>query len=128
MDNTPFYQDSILLEGMTFYGYHGVNPEERVLGQRFVVDLEAYLDLAVPAGSDSLEDTVNYADLNNTTRAIVEGEPYNLIEAVAEAVAQGVLAYHSVSAVRVQIKKPSAPIKGAVMEGVSAQVYRVRQT
>jgi dihydroneopterin aldolase len=124
MDNTPFHQDSILLEGMTFYAYHGVNPEERVLGQRFVVDLEAYLDLAVPAGSDSLEDTVNYAALYNTARAIVEGEPYNLIEAVAEAVAQAVLASYPVSAVRVRVKKPSAPIKGAVLSSVAAEVFR----
>ncbi|MBI4312116.1 MAG: dihydroneopterin aldolase, partial [Chloroflexi bacterium] len=44
--------DSILLEGMAFYGYHGVNPEERALGQRFVVDLQVYLDLSRAGASD----------------------------------------------------------------------------
>ena len=52
--------DRIILEGMHFYGYHGGNLEERSLGQPFLVDVEAELDLAVAARSDSLEDTVSY--------------------------------------------------------------------
>jgi dihydroneopterin aldolase len=65
--------DRLLLRGMEFYAYHGVHPEERRLGQRFVVDLEVELDL-VPAGrSDTLEATVNYGTLYHTVRAIVKG-------------------------------------------------------
>ena len=124
-DNRPF-KDSILLEGITFYAYHGVNPEERELGQRFVVDLEVQLDLTVPGRSDALADTVSYTDLYREVKAVVEGETYNLLEAVAEAVAQRILASFPISAVRACVKKPSPPIKNAVLQWVAVEVYRER--
>ena len=51
--------DRIILEGMQFYGYHGVNPEERVLGQRYVVDLTADLDLSRRRGSPTVWRTLS---------------------------------------------------------------------
>ena len=92
---------------MTFYAYHGVNPEERELGQQFVVDLEVQLDLTVPGRSDALADTVSYTDLYREVKAVVEGQTYNLLEAVAEAVAQRILASFPISAVLARVKKPS---------------------
>ncbi len=56
-------KDSIHLQGMTFFGYHGVYPPETQLGQRFVVDLTMWCDLASAGKSDDLKDTVNYADV-----------------------------------------------------------------
>ena len=76
---------------MSFFGYHGVHPEERMLGQRFVVDLQVYLDLRAPGRSDALQDTISYSDLHRIAKAVVEGEPHNLLESVAEAIAQQVL-------------------------------------
>ena len=83
--------DRIILEGMQFYGYHGVNPEERVLGQRYVVDLTADLDLRRAGQSDRLEDTVSYSHIYRTVRAVMEGEPRNLLESAAQAIADRVL-------------------------------------
>ena len=83
--------DRIILEGMQFYGYHGVNPEERVLGQRYVVDLTADLDLSRAGQSDRLEDTVSYSHIYRTVRAVMEGEPRNLLESAAQAIADRVL-------------------------------------
>ena len=120
-------QDRIHLEGMIFYAYHGVNPEEQELGQRFVVDLQVELDLAAAGCSDALAETVSYTHLYRTVRAVVEGERYKLLEAVAEAIAQRVLASFPVSAVRTRVKKPSPPIRDAVLEGVTVEVYRKRQ-
>lgn len=125
-DNSPPH-DSITLEGMTFYAYHGVNPEERELGQRFVVDLTVEADLSAPGQSDELSDTVDYSEVYRAVKAVVEGETYNLLEAVAEAVARRVLASFPVVAVRARVTKPSPPIKGAVLDGVSVEVYRERQ-
>jgi dihydroneopterin aldolase len=125
-DNDPPHY-SITLEGMTFYAYHGVNQEERELGQRFVVDLTVETDMSVPGRSDELSDTVDYSEVYKTVKAVVEGETYNLLEAVAEAVARHVLASFPVAAVRARVTKPSPPIKGAVLDGVSVEVYRVRQ-
>lgn len=118
--------DKIVLSGMVFYGYHGVSPEERTMGQRFVVDLEVEADLR-PAGiSDDLTDAINYAEAYQAVKEIVEGTPKNLLEAVAEDVAQRVLSGFDVTTVRVRLTKPSPPIPGAVMSGASVEIIRRR--
>lgn len=119
--------DRILLEGMVFYGYHGVHDEEQRLGQRFVVDIEASCDLSPASASDDVEATVSYSDLFRLTRTIVEGEPRKLIETVAEQVAAGVLAtYPAVEEIVVTVRKPEAPIKGSMLTSVGVQIRRKR--
>ncbi len=117
-------EDKILLQGMVFYGYHGVNPEERELGQRFVVDLELSKDLSAAGLSDDLTMTVNYASVFKVAREVVEGEPCNLIETVAERVASTLLARFALEAVRVRVRKPWAPVKGSALDWVAAEIYR----
>src|SRR5436305_437819 len=113
--------DRLLLTGMTFYGYHGVLPAERALGARFVVDLEAALDLRAAGERDDLAATVDYAAVYEEVRAVVEGPPLNLIEAVAERVAQRLLAAFSpLQAVTVRVHKPGAPLPGAAFTTVAA--------
>lgn len=119
--------DRIVLNGLQFYGFHGVNPEERSLGQQFVVDLEAELDLSVPAASDRLEDTVSYTDLYRAVKAVMEGEPRNLLESAAGAIVSRVLNEHpQIDAVRVRVHKPRPPIKGSVIEAAAVEIYRSR--
>jgi len=117
-------QDKIILQGMTFYGYHGVNQAERELGQRFVVDLELIKDLSHAGHSDDLGMTVNYASVFKVTREIVEGEAANLIETVAERLAGALLERFPLEAVRVRVRKPWAPVKGSVLDWVGAEIYR----
>lgn len=81
--------DRVLVEGMEFFGYHGVNPPERELGQRFVVDVALSLDLRPAGESDDLDRTVSYAAVFKTARDVVEGQPCQLLEAVAERLAPG---------------------------------------
>ena len=119
--------DRIVLNGLQFYGFHGVNPEERSLGQQFVVDLQAELDLSAPAASDRLEDTVSYADLYRAVKAVMEGEPRNLLESAAGAIVSRVLNEHpQIDAVRVRVHKPRPPIKGSVIEAAAVEIYRSR--
>ena len=119
--------DRIILTGLQFYGFHGVNPEERRLGQPFVVDLEAELDLSVPAASDNLEDTVSYTELYRAVKAVMEGEPRNLLESVAGTIAGAMLERHlKIRAVRVRVQKPRPPIKGSVIEVAAVEIYRSR--
>lgn len=118
--------DSILLEGMAFYGHHGMSPEERALGQRFIVDLQVYLDLSGAGASDSLADTVNYSALHQAAKSILEGQAYSLLEAVAEALAQRVLTSFPVTAVRVRVQKPSPPLRDAVVGSAAVEIYRAR--
>ncbi len=117
-------EDKIILQGMVFYGYHGVNPEERIQGQRFVVDLELSRDLSQAGRSDDLSATVNYSSVFKVAREVVEGEPCNLLEAVAERLADAVLARFAAEAVKVRIRKPWAPIKGSVIDWVAVEIVR----
>ncbi len=119
--------DRIILTGMQFYGFHGVNPEERRLGQPFIVDLEAELDLSNASQTDRLTDTVSYTHLYRAVKQVLEGEPLNLLEAAAGAVVSSVLEQHpSITAVRVRIHKPRPPIKGSVIESAAVELHRAR--
>ena len=104
--------DKIVIDGMEFYGFHGVLPEEKSLGQKFVVDLKLYLELSLAGNTDDLTKTINYAEVFNETERIVVSERYDLIERLAEKIAEKVLADFPVYKVTVRVKKPQAPIKG----------------
>lgn len=117
--------DEIQLQGMRFYAYHGVNQEERVLGQRFTVDVALAIDLRRAGMSDDLADTVSYSEVFRLVRRIVEGEPRNLIEALAEEIAAAILAsYKPVKWVTVTVRKPEAPLKGAMLDAAAVRITR----
>lgn len=118
--------DKIVLNGMHFYGYHGVFPEENKLGQRFYADVELSLDLSQAGQTDDLEATVNYADVYERVKAIVQGPPFRLIEALAEAIASDVLhQYTRVNEVAVRLTKPHPPFD-THFEGVTVHITRKR--
>lgn len=119
-------KDKVCLEGAVFYGYHGVKPEEKALGQRFVVDIEAEADLSRAGGSDRLEDTINYSRMFRIAREVMEGPSRNLLESLAQAIASRILAELGPDAVLVRIHKPSAPVPGAIAAAV-VEVYRQRR-
>ena len=119
--------DRIVLEGMQFYGFHGVNAEEKSLGQPYVVDLAVEMDLSIPGKSDRLEDTVSYTHLYRSVRKVIEGESRNLLEAAAENVAIRILDEFPVKAVQVRVKKPRPPIKGSFVENAVVEIYRVSE-
>lgn len=118
--------DKMILERMEFYGYHGVFSEETKLGQRFYVDLVAYLDL-LPAGqSDDLDETVNYAEIYHMIREIVEGKPFKLIEALAEHIASKLLdTYTKINELTVRVVKPHPPFD-IHFAGVTVEIHRKR--
>ncbi len=118
--------DRIILEGIQFYGYHGRNNEERVLGQPFEVYLEAELDLTAAGVSDDIADSVSYTDLYRVAKRHVEGPGRNLVEAVAHAIASEILDTYPVESVRVRVMKVRPPIKGGVLAGAGVEVFRRR--
>ena len=119
-------EDRIILEGMQFYGYHGGTPEERSLGQPFQVDMEAELDLSIAGKSDNRDDTVSYTHLYRVVKEVMEEAPKNLLETLAEEIAQRALDSFPLTAVTVRVTKTRPPIKGAVLSGAAVEVYRVR--
>lgn len=121
--------DEIFLEGLRFYGYHGVNPEERVQGQRFVVDVRLETELQSAGEMDDLARTINYSHVYRRVKAIVEGEPRDLIEAVAEAIATALLAeFPAAGAVTVAVRKPEVALKGAMLDSAGVRIHRTRET
>lgn len=106
--------DKILLGGAQFFGHHGVSDEERQTGGRYVVDVELVRDQAVAAASDNLADTISYADVYRVAREIVEGKSFRLVESLADAIAQELLARFAVDQVMVRVKKSPPPIDGIV--------------
>ncbi|SDP95920.1 dihydroneopterin aldolase [Litchfieldia salsa] len=111
---------------MDFYGYHGVLPEETRLGQRFIIDLVVEADLKQAGETDDLQYTINYAELYHICKEIVEGEPYKLIEAVAEKITKAILnEFHSINVITVKVIKPNPPIQGHY-QSVAVEVQRSR--
>jgi len=100
----------LILSGLTAFGYHGNKPAERKLGQTFTADLEVTLDTRKAAATDRVEDTISYPLLEKTARQILEGEPANLLETVAERIATAILKHREVSRVTVRVsKRPPLP-------------------
>lgn len=116
--------DTVFLEGMQFYGYHGVNPEERSLGQRFLVDVELSATLQVAGRSDNLDDTINYSAVYKRVRTIVEGPTRSLIEAVAEEIAMTLLNEFPASRVIVAVRKPEVALRGAILASAGVRIVR----
>ena len=118
------HRDSIQLNGMSFYGYHGVSEAERELGQRFVVDLEIYRDLSLAGESDNLDDTVNYTNLYKIVNKIVEDSRHELLDSLAESITKRVLEEFTVDSVKLTVKKPSVPIKGSLLDYAGITIFR----
>lgn len=111
---------------MVFYGFHGMNPAEQELGQRFIVDLTATLDLGQAGASDMLEDTVSYTRLYQTVKEVMEGPSRKLLENAAETIAGRLLDEQDISAVQIRIKKPEVPMKGSVLDYAAVEIVRKR--
>ena len=113
---------------MQFYAFHGVNPEEKILGQRFEVDVALSLDTR-PAGlSDDLRQTINYAHVYRVVKRIVEEHRFDLIEALAEALAQQIGKQFEPDGVKVCVRKPHVPLKGSVLDYVGVEIERGRDS
>jgi dihydroneopterin aldolase len=118
--------DRIVLSNMAFQARHGVHDREKVEPQRFEVDVELVLDVQ-PAGlDDDLAKTVDYGSVYQVVRQVVESTTFNLIEALAEAIAHEILGEHApVDEVVVRIRKPEVRLDGP-LEYAGVEIRRVR--
>lgn len=118
--------DTIFIRGLLIHARHGVMEHEAEVGQRFVIDLELSVDLADSSRTDKLADTVSYSDVVITASAAFKGQNYYLLERAAGAVADAILAaFGRVSAVKVTVHKPHAPI-AAIFDDVGVVITRTR--
>ncbi len=118
--------DKIEIKGLRLFAYHGVNPEEKIDGQEFILDITSYLSLETPCKSDDVDDTVSYAKIIKCARRVFLAEKYDLLEKAAQTVADAVLEeFEKIESVTVKVKKPFAPIK-ADFDYVAVEITRSR--
>ncbi len=103
--------DRITITGIRGIGHHGVFEHERINGQEFVVDVILTVDIQRAAATDDLADTVDYGAVADAVHSLIVGEPLNLIETLADRMAQACLAFDGVRSVVVTLHKPQAPIQ-----------------
>lgn len=118
--------DYILIENLIIFAEHGVFPEERALGQKFVLSAKLYFDLH-PAGiSDDLSKTVNYGKICKWITEFTKNHPCRLIETAAEQLAHGILVkYPLIDKISLTLRKPWAPI-GLPVDCAGVSVTRAR--
>ncbi len=117
--------DELAVRGIECFAHHGVFEFEKREGQTFVVDLVLGIDTRRAAGSDDLEETVNYGTLTMDVKAAVERDPVDLIETVAQRIADVCLLDSRVEWARVTLHKPDAPID-ATYSDVALTITRTR--
>lgn len=117
--------DRIVLHNMVFQGRHGVLEHEQREAQPFQLDVELLLNLQPAGVDDDLSRTVDYSQVFDVTRQIVESTSFRLLEALAEAIAQELLVDFPVNEVGVRIRKPQAPIDG-IFDYAGVEIWRRR--
>ncbi len=118
--------DELTVRGIECFGHHGVFDHERRDGQTFVIDLTLGFDTAPAAASDDLRDTVDYGSLVASVIAAVERDPVDLIETLAQRIADVCLLDGRVEYAKVTIHKPDAPIE-ATFSDVTLTISRKRE-
>lgn len=121
-------QTSIQLHNLEFYAYHGLLPQERVVGGHYRVDVELSLTPPLRAlTEDVIDDTVNYAEVYALIRHQME-QPVNLLEHLAHRITQGLYAqFPQIQAVKLSVTKVTPPISGIACEGASFCLQSIRE-
>lgn len=116
----------IHLNEMVFYGYHGVHPEERKLGQRFVVDFTYESAAEHDSKIKHLIDTIDYTKVYEIIRHTLEKREFHLLEVCANTILDCIFAeFDRIIFANVRIKKPSVPINGT-LGSVEVEMERKR--
>ncbi len=116
--------DKIRIENLELFGYHGVFEEEAVLGQKFIVSAVLYLDTRKAGKTDELKESLDYSDVCQKIKEIVERERCQLIECLAERIAEKLLlTFDVLKNVEITVKKPWAPVL-VHLENVAVTIER----
>jgi dihydroneopterin aldolase len=103
-------EEKIVLKGITVFGYYGVSPMEREIGQKLEIDIEFHHDFTKACMTDSLEDTVNYERVYAKVMETVEDNRFNLLETLADAICRSILEnFLPVKLVKCTIRKLTLP-------------------
>jgi dihydroneopterin aldolase len=118
--------DVIRITNASFYAYHGVASDEQNLGGKFDVDVQIRCDLSAACEHDSLKKTVDYEAVYTLIQKTVTQKKYYLLEALAGAIAKGLLdQFRAIQEVTITVRKPHPPVKG-VIDHVEVEITRSR--
>lgn len=118
--------DKIQIDGLEVFANHGVYPEERALGQKFVVSLTLYTSLREAGRTDDLRASIDYGKVCHDVDEYLREHTFKLIEAAAEGVAERLLTrYDALAGVRVRLEKPWAPV-GLPVRTLAVEIIRTR--
>lgn len=118
--------DRIVLSRLAVYAYHGVQPEEERLGQRFVISVSCELDLHQAGEADDHDLSLDYADLAALVHVTATERRFRTLEGLAETIAdEALVKYPRVQRVQVRVEKPEAPIP-FILDGVAVEIRRSR--
>jgi len=112
IDHSEVYtlSDVIRLKDLTIFGFYGVSPAEREVGQKIQMDLDLYADLDRACVSDALQDTINYESIHSSVMEVVGGEKrYRLLESLGDAVCQSIFASFPVHRIDIRLRKLNLP-------------------
>ena len=117
-------QDNIRIHNLELFANHGVYGEETALGQKFLVNLTAWLDLEKAGVSDDLHDSVNYGTLCHFMGDYFSDHTFHLIEAAAHHMVEEMLfTFPEIERICLEVKKPWAPVR-MPLETVSVEIER----
>ena len=123
MAKNKVIMSKIYLEDVKIYAYHGVLPEENIIGTYYILNLEIHTDLWKAAESDDLNDTISYADINDILHQEMQIKS-KLLEHVAGRIINKInKKFSNVSYVKLKLTKTSPPMKGE-MKGASIELEK----
>ncbi len=114
---------TIEIAGLSLYTHHGVSEAEREVGQRLVIDLRLDIGQTDATVTDSLEDTVDYAEVCQLVALVAQQRSHRTLERLCSTIADRLLADYELEGVWVKAAKPEPPIALPVEE-VSVEVWR----
>ena len=115
--------DKIRLVNITLYGYHGVGDAEREAGGKYSIDVELTTDMRRAGETDDLADALDYKAVYETVRTVEAARRYQLLEALAAALAEAILAQFPVESVTIRVRKLSVPM-GGLLDFAEVEITR----
>ena len=119
MDKKQSY--TIRLKNIVVYGFHGVHPEEKSLGQRFEIDLEYRLKNPANPWKDEERATISYVNAHKIVSRVCAEKSFNLIETLGNRIIEEMRSRYSIDLIIVRVRKPSVPIQG-ILDYVEVEV------
>lgn len=118
--------DTILINGLEFYAYHGASDQEQTVGHRYRVDARLSVDIRPAAASDRLSDTVSYSRVAKRIVEVGTADQFRLLEALSQRMADAIFAdFPMVQAVTLLVQKLCPPMN-AIVESVGVEIERRR--